>query len=82
MQRRSTVGPGSQWPPFGNGSPEQFPNWARVRHCKGGKHGEVEAWARCVKWRVGGGEGDGMVVIYVWLSASTRRHFITKWKER
>jgi len=24
----------------GNGSPEQFPNWVRVQHDKGGKHGE------------------------------------------
>ena len=40
MQRRPTVGPGFQWPPFGSVSLEQFPSWARVRHCKGGKHGE------------------------------------------
>ena len=44
MQRRPTVGPGSQWHPFGNVSPEQFPNWVRVQHCKGGKHGEVGGW--------------------------------------
>ena len=31
MQRRPTVGPGSQCPPFGNVSPEQFPNWVRVQ---------------------------------------------------
>ena len=40
MQRCPTAGPGSQWPPCGNGSPEQFPHWVRVQHCKGGKDGE------------------------------------------
>jgi len=57
MQRRPTVGPGSQWPPFGNVSPEQFPNWVRVQHCKGGKHGE---------WRfdnVQAGQGHGIAKV-------------------
>ena len=57
MQRRPTVGPGSQWPPFGNGSPEQFPNWVRVQHCKGGKHG---------RWRVGYGIARGKWGEWVW----------------
>ena len=50
MQHRPTVGPGSQWPPSGNVSPEQFPNWVRVQHCKDGKHGERR-----------GGVGGGIV---------------------
>ena len=50
MQRRPTVGPGSQWTPFRECLPGViFPNWVRVRQCKGGKHGE---------WR--GGHGTGM----------------------
>ena len=57
MQRCPTVGPGSQCPPFGNVSPEQFPNWARVQYYKGGKHGE---------WRVGNvqaGQGNGIAKV-------------------
>ena len=51
MQRRPTVGPGSQWTPFREWLPGViFPNWVRVRHCKGGKHG-----------RGGGGVGGGMM---------------------
>ena len=52
LQRRPTVGPGSQWPPFGNSSPGQFPNWVRVRHCKGGKMGSGGVGVEGVVWWV------------------------------
>ena len=53
QQRRPTVGPGSQKAPFGSGSPEHFPNWVRVQHCEGGKHGERGGGV------MGLGEGEG-----------------------
>ena len=78
MQRRPTVGPGSQWPPCGNVSPEQFPNWVRVRHCRGGQMGGggIGKVRSCV-----GNFGGGELTSLVWLAQSPADSFI-KGRER
>ena len=72
MQRRPTVGRGSQWPPFGNVPPELNPNWVRVRHCKVGQMGGGEVASVEGGGRLGAsssGQGRTRVVgsgIYSW----------------
>ena len=86
MQRRPTVGPGSQKAPFGCGSPEQFPNWVRGNSIAlvanmGRGRGVGKRIAKVAIMGSGGvWEGDGELAICVRLAQAPADHLL-RWQK-